>query len=234
MRCLAEHDPESYCRRRHLAGAQAGAHNRSHTIGEILRSLERGPACLIIDECDKLHLSDSDNTNYSRAILDEIMQLATGSLHDFQPSALALQNLKTSWFLYAGAFQQIYRSTLGGAPAFVEQVESLSITLDDIIESGFLQDELLNRMGWMLECGCPTSDELSAAMLAVEQACGLTVPALERDSHAKQCTLAMQGFRGLENYAVRCAMHSIVLNAKAKRTPPPLPPDGGPKNPSWF
>src|SRR5690606_9501806 len=130
--------------------------NESHTIGEILNSLERGPHLLLIDECDKLHLNDNDNQNYSRAILDESMQLGTGSLHDFQPSPLALQNLRSSWFLYAGAFQALYRQKLGGVPVFVEQVESLSITLEDIIESGFLPDELLNRMGWMIECCCPT------------------------------------------------------------------------------
>lgn len=208
--------------------------NESHTIGEILKTLERGPAVIDIDEVDKLRLNSNDNQNYSRAILDEIMQLATGTLHDFQPTSTALENLKQSWFLYAGAFQDIYRKKLGGAPVFVEQVETLSITHDEIVESQWLPDELLNRMGWMIECKPPTADELSVAMEAVEQACGITVPSTERDAHAKQCTLSMQGFRGLENYAIRCAMHSIVLQAKSKRRPPPLPPDGGSKNPSWF
>lgn len=203
------------------------------TVMKILRLVERGPATIIIDEIDKFHIGE-DNGNWFRAVLDEIMMLSTGDLQDFSPSPVAVAHLKNSWFVYAGAFQALYRKKLGGQPMTIQEVEELTLSLDDIAESGWLPDELLNRMGSYIEVGPPTVDELAVAMLHVEEQCEISVPESERDGHAKQCVLAMQGFRGLENYASRCAVHAVLLQAKAKRQPPPIPPDAGPKNPSWF
>lgn len=116
----------------------------------------------------------------------------------------------------------------------IQQVEELTLSLDDIVETEWLPDELLNRMGLYIEVGLPTVDELAVAMQHIEEQCEISVPEPERDGHAKQCVLAMQGFRGLENYSARCAMHAVLLQAKTKRQQPPIPPDAGPKNPSWF
>lgn len=209
--------------------------SESCTINEILRTLEQGAAVILIDEVDKFRMNAGDNENYFRAVLDEIMQLGTATLHDFHPSPTALKNLKRSWFLHAGAFQALYRKKLGGQAIFLEQIESLELTVEDILEAGWLPDELVNRMGWYIECGAPTTDELSAAMHAIEKECGIVVPNAEREGHAKQCSLNMHGFRGIENYALRCAQHAIALASKERRQEPPkLPPDAGPKNPSWF
>lgn len=115
---------------------------------------------------------------------------------------------------------------------FTQQVEELSLSIEDIVEAGQIQEELLNRMGMLLQVGSPTVDELAIAMRRVEMECGVSVPETERDGLAKQCVLSMQGFRGLENYAARCAMHAVLLQAKAKRQP--SPPEVDPNNPRWF
>jgi len=207
------------------------------TTKEILAVLESGPACIVIDEVDKFRLGH-DNSNWYRAVQDEIMMLAGGGdMRDFKPSAAATKNLKNSWFLFAGAFQELYRGKAGadsGAVMFPEQLESVNLTLEDIVESGWLPDELLNRMGWFIEVCPPSVDELSAAMVEVEQQAGVVVTAANRDTMAKQMFIGMQGFRGLSNYALRCAQQAVIGQAEAARRQEPPEPPPGPQNPSWF
>jgi len=48
------------------------------------------------------------------------------NLSDLNPSATAVQNLKKSWILTAGAFQEIYKQKLGNDVLFAEQLESVA------------------------------------------------------------------------------------------------------------
>lgn len=217
-------------------GSWSIRNSRAHhsTTKEILALLERGPACIIIDEVDKFR-QGQDNGKWYRAVQDEIMMLCGGgSLQDFKPSAAVMENIKSSWFLFCGAFQDLYRAKVGGGVVmFQEQLENVNLTLDDIVESGWLPDELLNRFGWFLEVTPPTVDELAAAMQDVERHAGVVVQAADRDTLAKQIFLSAKGFRGLSNYALRCAQQSVIGQAKAARQKPPEAPPG-PQNPPWF
>jgi len=90
---------------------------------------------------------------------------------------------------------------------------------------------MINRFGWHVQVLPPSVDELALEMYAIEKQCGIIVPDAERDSYAKEIYLSMKGFRGIEEYALRCAQHSVVLAAKEKRTPKP---PKSPENPDWF
>jgi hypothetical protein len=184
------------------------------TIEKILSLLESGPITVLIDEICKIRVG-IDNSNWFRAVQDEIMSLATKTLQDFNPSSLALRNLEDSWILYCGAFQDLYRAKLGKEVCFAEEVEQLSLSHEDILQAGWLPDELINRMGTFMEVKPPTVEELAVAMEAVEKIAGIEVSKKSRDAAASDSITRMSGFRGLQEYAMKCVLLSAQTPKKA-------------------
>ena len=181
---------------------------------DILRALDQSPLTIIIDEVDKARQTTDSNHSWTRAVLDEIFALLDGGerLQDFRPSATALSNLRRSWILAAGAFQDLYRKELGGEEiVFPEEIEKLEpMTYDRIVETGWLPDELLNRLaGDLVEVRPPGVEEFSQVMEAIEADAGLTVAAEVRKKRAAAAACSFRGFRVIETYALQCAKKAI-------------------------
>lgn len=203
------------------------------TLPEILRRLEKGPLCIVIDELDKIR-ANAESQNWWRAVYSEILQLLDAQLQDINPSATALKNLKSSWILGVSAFQDLYRKKIGDEVLFLEQLENATLTYTDIAESGWLPDELLTRLSTYVEVKAPTVDEVSASMLEIEETCGLVIPKSHREGRARAAVMAMQGFRGLQQYALDCAEKSLDERKKLKKTLKKLDQEKLENPPDWF
>ena len=180
----------------HLRG---GTNGITPTLDRIEVALRAGQLVIVIDEVEKFRLTSNDNANYFRCVLDEVMGMIEGAAG---LSDEANANLKHSTILAAGAFQDLYRKKLGDI-SFSEEIDNMApLTFDDIIASGWLPDELINRLGTVIEIRPPTATELSREMAALERATGVKRPkAWSPDGLAT----SMLGMRGLETYALELA-----------------------------
>ena len=187
------------------------------TIPKILQVLDNGPAVIAIDECDKIRSNPTESSgNWYRGCQDEIMGLATGSLNDFNITPTQLANLKKSWIVFGGAFQDLYAKHITD-PNDVNQIETLSLTYQEVEAEGWLPTELLNRMGEMIEIAPPSLSEIRSAMLTVEIDVGISVPEKYREEAATRVVLSRKGFRGIEDYAMRCARYSTLVKKRDKK-----------------
>jgi len=188
----------------HLRGGTSGT---EPTLNRIEQELTRGPRLILIDEIDKTRVgpgsAGADNQNYFRSVLDEIMAVIDGTAFD-TPSVL--DALAGSQLIAAGAFQDLYKARLG-AWNFLEEVEDLApLTFTDLTSAGWLSDELLNRLGSVIELRPPGVAELEKQMSAIEKAAGIArLPGHSPEGMAK----AMMGMRGLELYALDVAIAGI-------------------------
>lgn len=207
--------------------------DRDSTLLKIFEYAEDRPLVIMIDEVEKFRGAgargtggSSDNSNYFRAIVDEIMMLIDCRLHGTGVSVDALRNLRDSVFVAAGAFQELYRLRLGSEVTFSEEVEALPpLTLSDIVESGWLGEEFLNRLACQcIEIRQPTVAETISHMRLIEGLCGIELTDREREKRADKIVMAFSGFRGLESYALECARVKMRREAGefgARRLPPP-------------
>ena len=115
-------------------------------------------------------------------------------------------NLAKSTILAAGAFQMLYRQKLGDV-LFAEEIEAMEpLTFEDLTTAGWLPDELVNRLGTVIEIRPPTSAEIEKEMGDLEDITGIARPkAFSPDGIAR----SMMGFRGLETYALELARIKI-------------------------
>ena len=174
------------------------------TLDKIEELLRQGPAVLLIDEIEKVRPNSTDgNAQYSRFVLDELMGILEGAAG---LSDEANANLAKSSVLAAGAFQALYRKKLGDF-SFTEEIEDMEpLTFEDLTAAGWLPDELVNRLGTVIEIRPPTAKEIEKQMAELEDITGIARPkAFSADGIAR----SMMGFRGLETYALELARIKI-------------------------
>jgi len=58
-------------------------------------------------------------------------------------------------------------------------------------------------------------EDMRSAMLRIELAAGISIDEKEREAYADEIVSSMQGFRGLENYALRIAQRALRIEKKA-------------------
>src|SRR5690606_26905618 len=119
------------------------------------------PIVCLIDECDKIRVGP-DTHNWWRSCLTELMLLLDRDLREIQLSKTEAKNLRRSWIVCAGAFQDIYKLKLGQDVLFPEQIASARIDRADLEEHSGLPTEFLNRLGTVITVAAPTPEELSA------------------------------------------------------------------------
>ena len=120
-----------------------------------------GPSIVLVDEIDKLRLSAPDNINYTRLVFNEIMAVLDGGSSVSQRwSVVEIDALRKSHFILAGAFQDIYRAQQSDANLSIEGGESPAISFDEIMTSGWLPEELTNRVGALVEIRPPAFEEV--------------------------------------------------------------------------
>ena len=189
----------------HLRGGTGGTRPTLDRIEELLR---QGPIVLVLDEIEKFRQTSTDNGNYFRAVLDELMGVIEASpvLSD-----AALVNLKESTIIAAGAFQDLYRSKLGEV-TFAEEIEDMQpLTFEDITASGWLPDELVFRLGSLIEIRPPSAKEIEKEMMELEKCTGVTRPKTwSPDGIAR----SLMGMRGLETYALELAKLKVRAGEK--------------------
>jgi len=185
----------------HLRGGTGGIKPTLEKLEELLR---KGPAVLLFDEIEKVRSNAGDgNSQYARFVLDEIMGVLEGACG---LSDEASANLGKSTILAAGAFQALYRKKLGDF-SFSQEIDEMEpLTFEDITSSGWLPDELVNRLGTVIEIRPPTAKEIEKEMGELEEITGIARPkAFSPDGIAR----SMMGFRGLETYALELARIKI-------------------------
>ncbi len=171
-----------------------------------------GTSLIMIDEVDKLHADRSDNANYLAFVWDEIMALLDGRV-DAWPnwSDQEISALKKSHFVAAGAFQDIYRAELGREKVLVEEeISSLEpLTFDKIVSVGWLPDELVNRLGSIIEIRQPEAAEIDERLRVIEADAEIRCDDAERENVANSIATSVTGMRGLENYALELAIRKL-------------------------
>ncbi len=177
-----------------------------------------GASLIMIDEVDKLHADRSDNANYLAFVWDEIMALLDGRV-DAWPnwSDLEISALKQSHFVAAGAFQDLYRAELGREKVLVEEeISALEpITFDRIVSAGWLPDELVNRLGSIIEIRQPEAAEIKERLSVIEMDADMICDDEERENVAHAIATSVTGMRGLENYALELAIRKLKRDRKS-------------------
>ena len=184
----------------HLHGGTAHA---PATLDVLEGALATSSRLILIDEVDKVSFKDPDNRNYFRGIMDEIMSVLDGTA--FARPAIQ-ESLEGSSIIAAGAFQDLYKKRLGEV-SFVEEIDAVPpLTFEDIVAAGWLPDELVNRLGTVIELRPPTVPEIDAQMKIIEEAAGFTRP---KNQTPEKIAMSMTGIRGLELYALNAAISCI-------------------------
>ena len=194
------------------------SYSRHDSMSLAIKQVEgANDGCIIfLDEICKISNNGmGGSSNYWKTCQTEIMQLVTGDVSDFPTTPQFRENFGKCWFIFAGAFQDLYRDQLGTESPSTEQVERLDITLDDVIASRMLPDELINRTGAFVHLAPPGMTDIRLAMIQVELAAGISIPEKERETYADEIVSRMQGFRGLENYALRIAQEAFRMEQKS-------------------
>ena len=187
--------------------------------GELLRRhlALHGRCVVVIDEVDKIRTTADDNQNYFRSVWGELM-LVMDARVDGWPGWTPenIHALRSSFIVLAGAFQDFYRQGLGAGAALLEEEVSMlePLTFERIAEAGILPDELINRVGSVIEVRPPESQEIAERMFAIERDAEIEIKAEERESEARRIACSAIGMRGLENYALRMALEKLKRAGK--------------------
>lgn len=174
---------------------------------------ENGASVIFIDEIDKLRSNRSDNVNFVSFVWDEVMAILDGRVESWPNwSAEDAKALRGSMILGGGAFQDLYRKHLGPDVMFDQQIQDLEpLTFERVVAAGYLPDELLNRMGTVIEVRPPGVTELSAKMEAIEADAGISVTPDQRSKAARRMATSVTGLRGLELYALDLAKKVVCV-----------------------
>lgn len=176
-----------------------------------IREMLTAPIVVFVDEFDKIKTvgnGSGGSDNWYRGCQAELMQLLDRSMGDVPLSENQRENLRNSWIICAGAFQEIFRKKIGGDVLFDESLE-VELTRADLEEDSGIPVELWNRVGEIISIRCPDKNELSRAYQEIEIALGIEASEKERTQAANEAVLSLQGFRGLEEYAIKCARAAI-------------------------
>jgi hypothetical protein len=126
-------------------------------------------------------------------------------------------NLRESWILTAGAFQQIFKDKIGERIHFPEEVGTMRIEREDLEVRSGLPTELLNRVGPIIHVAPPSPMELAEAYEVIEMAAGHAETAKERMARARDAVVGLKRFRGLEEYAFFCGRKSIGRASRKRK-----------------
>ncbi|MFZ4778333.1 MAG: AAA family ATPase [Terrimicrobiaceae bacterium] len=187
----------------------AKSESTAWSLSVIKGKLAAGPLVVFIDELCKIRTTGSaDNGNWYRGCQTEIMQLLDRSLGDVPLTDTERENLKNSWIICAGAFQEIYKRKIGGEVLFDESLD-VTLTRADLEEFSGLPGELLNRFSEIIPVQPPTRDELFLAYRAISEKINFETSDKERMEAADEAIKNLQGFRGLESYAIAIARKAL-------------------------
>ena len=187
----------------------AKSESTSWSLSIIKTKLAAGPIVVFIDEICKIRTTgSSDNGNWYRGCQTEIMQLLDRSLGDVPLTETERENLRNSWIICAGAFQEIYKRKIGGEVLFDEALD-VTLSRADLEEYSGLPGEMLNRFSEIITVKPPTRDELFLAYQSIETAINFPCSDKERQAAADYATKNLQGFRGLESYAIAIARKAL-------------------------
>lgn len=192
----------------HLRG---GSGSERPTCDIIFEAVEKGgPALIVCDELDKFRQSDSDNKNYFRSTVDELMGLMDGRVQIMTCSSKAAQNLRKSIWIGCGAFQDLYRKKLGEV-SFAEEIDAMPpLTVEDIRQSGWLSEELMNRFcADLLEIRPPNVAETTEHMQRILSVIGTQMSTKAVNARAEEIVKSMQSIRGIEKFAMDCARQRV-------------------------
>ncbi|MGC1481022.1 MAG: AAA family ATPase [Chthoniobacterales bacterium] len=199
-----------------------GGRGETPTAERIRRHLrQHGASIIVIDEIDKVRMGKDDgNAGYFRCIWDEVMSLLDGRADRWPDwSEKDVAALRASHFVTAGAFQDVYRKELGAGPVLLaEEIESLEpVTFERISSAEILPDELLNRLGSVIEIRPPETDEVAERMFEIETDAGFICDNQERVENARRIACSLTGMRGLEDYALQLAQRRIREDRRIAR-----------------
>ena len=136
------------------------------------------------------------------------MQLLDRSLGDVPLTDTERENLQNSWIICAGAFQEIFKRKIGGEVLFDEALD-ITLTRADLEEYSGLPGEMLNRFSEVIPVKGPTRHELFLAYQGISEAINFETSDKERMQAADDAIKNLQGFRGLESYAISIARQAI-------------------------
>lgn len=187
----------------HLRG---GSGSERATCEIVLEAAEKSSLLVVVDEVDKFRNNDSDNKNYFRSAVDELMGMMDGRVQIMTCSSKAAKNLRKSIWIGCGAFQDLYRKKLGEI-SFAEEIEAMPpLTLEDIRASGWLSEELMNRFcADMLEIRPPSVAETTEHMQRILSVIGTQMSTKAVNARAEEIVKSMQSIRGIEKFAMDCA-----------------------------
>ena len=174
-----------------------------------IRELLDSPIVIFIDEADKISIRGDRVDNWWKGVFVEVMQLLDRSMGEIVLTSTQRENLRNSWIITAGAFQDIYKAKRGADLLFEEQA-AVGITREDIEQHAGLPTEFLNRVGPIIEIAAPGVSDLEKAMFEIEKAAGMSGTEKERRAAARAAVLNLQGFRGLEAYALEAAKKHLA------------------------
>lgn len=196
----------------------SGGRSDLPTCESLRRHLSKnGTSLIMIDEVDKLRSNRSDNANYLAFVWDEIMALLDGRVGAWSNwSDHEILALKKSHFVAAGAFQDIYRTELGREKVLVEEEISVlePLTFDRIVSAGWLPDELVNRLGSVIEIRPPEAAEICQRLSAIELDADVKCNEEERMKVAHAISTSVTGMRGVENHALSIAIRKLKGDRK--------------------
>jgi hypothetical protein len=81
------------------------------------------------------------------------------TLGDVPMTDVESENLRISWIVRAGAFQEIYKRKIGGEVLFEEALD-ITLTSADLEEFSGLPGEMLNRFSEIIPVKSPTQRKL--------------------------------------------------------------------------
>ena len=95
---------------------------------------------------------------------------------------------------------------------FAEEIEDMHpLTFEDITTSGWLPDELVFRLGSLIEIRPPSAKEIEKEMLELEKCTGIARPTTWSPAGIAR---SLMGMRGLETYALELAKLKVRAAAK--------------------
>ena len=187
----------------------AKSESSSWSLSIIKSKLAAGPIVVFIDELCKIKtVGSSDNGNWYRGCQTEIMQLLDRSLGDVPMTETERENLQNSWIICAGAFQEIFKRKIGGEILFDEALD-VTLSRADLEEYSGLPGEMLNRFSEIIPVKNPTRDELFLSYQGIEESINFQGSDKERMQAADEAIKNLQGFRGLESYAIAIARKAL-------------------------
>ena len=193
----------------------AKADQSNWTLSAIKEKLSNGALCIFVDELCKIKTTGAGaggTDNWYRGCQTELMQLLDRSMGDIPLTDSQRENLKNSWILVAGAFQEIYRKKIGDV-LFDESLD-IELTREELEAESGIPVELWNRVGEIIQIKGPHKLELCHAFEELEIAIGFERSEAERMREAAACVNSLQGFRGLEAYAISTARKALELQKR--------------------